>query len=183
MLVVATLGMALNGSLLALKMWMDSQPLQPEAIAPAALPEDVPQDAPSRERRAARQGSGAKVPRFCTPGGGEKVQMSLHAAFHPGCQDGQCALGAEHNLNVYGVVLHVATDVARTFLMAVAGGLLKAGVFKNSAYVDAICAWMIAGCVTLGSVWMLGAACRGPDQPPAGWKGRGAQGEASYGAA
>lgn len=183
MLVVAALGMALNGSLLAVKMWMDSQP---DEVALAGAPEDVPQVAPVRERRTPRRGSGAKVPRFCTPGGGSDVRLSLHAAFHPGCHDGQCAIqscGVEHNLNVYGVVLHVATDVARTFLMVIAGALLKAGVFVNSAYVDAICAWMIAGCVTLGSVWMLGVACHSGDLPPASLKGLGAKGEASYGAA
>jgi len=59
----------------------------------------------------------------------------------------------------------------------IAGALLKAGVFKNSAYVDAICAWMIAGCVTLGSVWMLGIACRSVEQPSANLKGFSAKGE------
>jgi Co/Zn/Cd efflux system component len=194
MLVVAALGMALNGSLLALKMWMGSRPSSPDAAPnaplpegpPAPLPEDVPQDAPARDRRAPRKGSGARVPRVSTPGGGSDMRLSLHDAFHPGCRNGQCAIpgcGAEHNLNEYGVVLHVATDVARTFLMVIAGALLKAGVFKNSAYVDAVCAWMIAGCVTLGSVWMLGIACRSVEQPSANLKGFSAKGEVSYGAA
>merc|ERR1719188_87214 len=182
---------------------MNSQP----SVCPPCPPEGVPKGSSSgppedssldaraqrllsapkegRERQDRRPGAGArKTPRPQPPGGAaDDLQAGLHEAglhdaLHPGCQDGHCA-AREQNLNVSGVVLHVGSDVARTLLMFVTGALLRAGVLKNSAAVDAVCSCLIAGCVTLGCAWMLGKACRPLEQPSANVEGRGATGSVS----
>jgi len=184
MMVVAALGFALNGGLLALRSWMQEQQ-PPEPPEPPEPPAALPRQS---SRRSAANKAPAKT-RFCTPGKGSEMSKSLHAVFHPGClghgEDG-CSIqscNAGHNLNLYGVVLHVASDVARTLLMFIAGALVRGGIFRNSAAVDAVCSCLIAGCVTLGSLWLIGAVCRPVQQPGDAGLGSAAKGEVAYGTA
>lgn len=180
MLVVAGLGMVLNGGMLGLKMWMNSQPnVCPPCPTPkcdnsldaraqrlldaregksGCPPSCQPKD--ERERQNLRPGAGAgQTPRPQPSASATDVQPGLHDMIHPGCQGGSCG-SREQNLNVSGVVLHVGSDVVRTLLMFITGALLRAGVLRNSAAVDAVSSCLIAGCVTLGCAWMLGRACK-----------------------
>jgi len=93
----------------------------------------------------------------------------LHMAFHPGCSHGTCNHGhaaaspltddksEEHvtNLNVYGALLHVATDVLRSMIIFVAGILVQIGVLKDAAWADAVCALFVGFFVILGSAAMI----------------------------
>lgn len=172
MMVVAGLGFVMNGTLLALRGWLQQEMEGPAVLAapPAPEPPAAPIRQSARRQASAAQKAQQKAPRFCVPSkasSGQSLRQSLHAAFHPGClghgEDDSCSVqgcSIGHNLNLYGVVLHVGSDVARTLLMFVAGAMVRAGLFKNSAAVDAVCACFIAGMVTLGSVWLLGVACR-----------------------
>mmetsp|Transcript_110385 Transcript_110385/g.293205 ORF Transcript_110385/g.293205 Transcript_110385/m.293205 type:complete len:347 (-) Transcript_110385:77-1117(-) len=146
MLIVASLGVCMNLALL----WLHSH-LSRGSEGEEALERASPRAAgrsPARGGRPRRAG----------------VRFSLHAALHPGCQ-GDCQspetplLASEgQNLNVYGVLLHVCTDVVRTLLMLVVGVLVRRGILLDAPRVDAICAIVICGCVVLGSAWLLRTA-------------------------
>lgn len=97
-----------------------------------------------------------------------RMQM-LHDAFHPGCRDpgcddSSCAKGDEvpsswsANLNVYGALLHLATDVIRSIVVLVAGVLVQSGLLKDAARTDAICALVVGFCVFAGSAAFLGSS-------------------------
>lgn len=147
MLIIACLGLAMNLSLLLLSVWMH------HGHASETLTSDSETSPRSRSPRKKRDRL------RCLPGPPEK--LSLHGAFHPGCQ-GTCSTGTGPNLNLYGVILHVGTDVLRTLLMLVVGALVQCRVLgSNLAKVDAICAFAVCGCVLLGSVYLVRSAIVG----------------------
>jgi Co/Zn/Cd efflux system component len=97
----------------------------------------------------------------------------LHMAFHPGCSHGSCNHGGRTalspstsdkseerttNLNVYGALLHVATDVFRSLVIFVAGILIQIGILRDAAWADAVCAILVGCCVILGSAAMMRVA-------------------------
>jgi len=144
-LVVACLGACLNLSLL----WVHSK------MSSNGHVEDATQGRGGRRRREETDNHGTG-----------SLKLSLHAVLHPGCgsctstsSDTQAAQG--QNFNVYGVLLHVCTDVVRTLLLVVVGVLVRCGVLKDADRVDAISSIIICGCVTLGSVWLFRAAFAG----------------------
>lgn len=168
MMIVAFLGLALNATLLFAHFWIKrggdgsaeaDGPAPPPPVpvaASAATGVRVAVDGREAQRQARRMNR--KKKERCLP------TFSMHAAFHPGCQDGNCdaekmSSGEQPNLNVYGVILHVGTDVARTMLMLIVGLLVQCKVLgSNFVKVDAYCAFAICCCVVLGSAWLLGAA-------------------------
>lgn len=118
-----------------------------------------------------------KVPSPPVPNGGRErprrfknppLQM-LHDVFHPGCRDpgcndSSCGEGDEApsswsaNLNVYGALLHLATDVIRSIVVLVAGLLVQGGLLKDAARADAVCALVVGFCVLAGSAAFLGSS-------------------------
>jgi len=87
----------------------------------------------------------------------------LHTIFHPGC-DNQCMVtkgetgAADLNLNMYGVLLHLTTDVLRTFVMLVAGLLAISGTVSNR--LDSVASLVVGGCVLLGSLALVFVTCQ-----------------------
>mmetsp|Transcript_62390 Transcript_62390/g.193373 ORF Transcript_62390/g.193373 Transcript_62390/m.193373 type:complete len:345 (-) Transcript_62390:223-1257(-) len=160
MLVVAALGMCLNLALL----WLHSR-----------LSGGAPEPGKARVRSSCHRGQGRRAAGW---------RATLHSAFHPGCSRRcqsapGCAPEEVSNLNVYGVLLHVCTDVLRTLTMLVVGVLVRCGVLKNPVRVDACVAVFICACVLLGSLWLLRvvvsshgsaaatcAPCAAADPPP-----------------
>lgn len=62
---------------------------------------------------------------------------------------------AEDNLNVYGALLHVATDVLRSVIIFVAGSLMHSGLITDAFRADAICSLLVCACVACGSLPIL----------------------------
>lgn len=147
-----------------------AQPASPLEVPPPPLPPPPSAEASTsrRERRPrAKQGWSSTT--------------VLHMAFHPGCCSqavhgdasdrgatfsstpaaGQgdalqeAASSPVQNLNVYGALLHVATDVVRSIVIFVAGVLVLCGVLPDAGRADAICAFVVGGCVLLGSAAMV----------------------------
>jgi Co/Zn/Cd efflux system component len=141
MTIIACLGLAVNATLLI---------VQRSCISKA----ESPAQEVHSPRAARRKDTQARTKRWkCIP------NISLHQAFHPGCQDSKCAGQGESNLNLYGVILHVGTDVLRTALLLIIGILVQHGVLGgNLSKVDAICSFVILGFVVLGSGWLLASA-------------------------
>jgi len=118
-----------------------------------------------------------KVPSPLVPNGGRerprrsrnsRLQM-MHDAFHPGCRDQgcndpSCEKGDEApsswsaNLNAYGALLHLATDVIRSIVILFAGLLVEGGLLKDAARADAVCALVVGFCVFAGSAAFLGSS-------------------------
>jgi Co/Zn/Cd efflux system component len=107
-----------------------------------------------------------------------KKQMAfLHQAFHPNCNDADCSAShnitsvpapdasnseivekEESNLNLYGAVLHLLTDVLRSLVILVVALLVEFGVIRDAPSADAICAIAVSLCIILGCVPLLRAA-------------------------
>lgn len=68
------------------------------------------------------------------------------------------AAGDEDNLNLYGAVLHLLTDVLRSVVILVVGILVQLGVIRDSASADAVCALVVSACILLGSLALLRTA-------------------------
>lgn len=64
----------------------------------------------------------------------------------------------EDNLNLYGALLHLFTDVLRSVVIFVAGVLVQCGAVRNPAKTDAICALIVSACVVAGSAALLRGA-------------------------
>jgi Co/Zn/Cd efflux system component len=152
MLIFSCFSTAVNATLLAARyVGPLAPPDQPSELQPLLAsgvqppPPPVPSGGRGRPRRGRNRG----------------MQM-LHDAFHPGCQDPGCnddncerGDGANSswsaNLNVYGALLHLATDVIRSIVVLVAGLLLQGGLVRDAARADAVCALVVGFCVFAGS--------------------------------
>lgn len=158
MLVFSCFSTAVNATLLAARyvgpLAPPDQPseLQPLLAPGAPPPPPVPSGGRGRPRR----------------GRNPRMQM-LHDAFHPGCRDPgctdyNCEKGDEAswsaNLNVYGALLHLATDVIRSIVVLVAGLLLQGGLVRDAARADAVCALVVGFCVFAGSTAFVGSSLR-----------------------
>jgi Co/Zn/Cd efflux system component len=108
----------------------------------------------------------------------------LHQAFHPSCDLANCPIGSEAevaaspdsstdgiersgastreetNLNLYGAVLHLFTDVLRSVVILAVGLLVELGVIRDAGYADAICAIVVSICIVVGSLALLRAAAK-----------------------
>lgn len=62
------------------------------------------------------------------------------------------------NLNLYGAVLHLITDVLRSLVILVVAILVQLGVLRDAPTADAICAVAVSACILLGSVPLLRTA-------------------------
>eukprot|EP00450_Noctiluca_scintillans_P039566 CAMPEP_0194477542 /NCGR_PEP_ID=MMETSP0253-20130528/1264_1 /TAXON_ID=2966 /ORGANISM="Noctiluca scintillans" /LENGTH=358 /DNA_ID=CAMNT_0039316539 /DNA_START=21 /DNA_END=1097 /DNA_ORIENTATION=- len=80
----------------------------------------------------------------------------LHSVFHPGCRE--CLTGlreqVDENLNVYGVLLHLAADVLRTLVMLITG-IVGFTVARGVEHLDPIASLVVGGCVLMGSIGLL----------------------------
>jgi len=137
-------------------------PDQDSELQPLLAPNVPTPVAPAGRRERPRRGRNPQQPTR------PRLQM-LHDAFHPGCRDpgcddSGCEKGGEApsswsaNLNVYGALLHLATDVIRSIVVLVAGVLVQSGLLKDAARTDAICALVVGFCVFAGSAAFLGSS-------------------------
>mmetsp|Transcript_41504 Transcript_41504/g.96566 ORF Transcript_41504/g.96566 Transcript_41504/m.96566 type:complete len:420 (-) Transcript_41504:136-1395(-) len=79
----------------------------------------------------------------------------VHQIVHPGCgrRDGQGA--QEHNLNVFGAVLHLVADVLRSVAILIVAIFIQMGWVSDPADADAVCALFVAAFVLLGSLTLF----------------------------
>lgn len=111
----------------------------------------------------------------------------LHQAFHPSCSDADCPVDGkatsnpyhpdngvdppgskadfgvafaddQSNLNLYGAVLHLITDVLRSLVILVVALLVQLGIIRDAPTADAMCAIAVSICILCGSVALLRAA-------------------------
>lgn len=59
------------------------------------------------------------------------------------------------NLNVYGAMLHLATDVLRSVVVFTAGLLIVLGVLHDPEHTDSVCALLVGVCVLAGSAMLI----------------------------
>lgn len=169
MLVFSCVSTAVNAALLAARYVGPLAPPdspQPEDQSEECMPcLEPPELTPEVPAPPVPESTGPERPR---KGRRSRAKM-LHMAFHPGCQcysepgreEDEAPPPWAANLNVYGAVLHLATDVARGVLVLVVGLLLQAGLLKDVARADAQCALLVAACVFAGSAALLGTALSG----------------------
>lgn len=79
----------------------------------------------------------------------------VHTIVHPGCQHGNGKKEPQHNLNVFGAVLHVVADVLRSVAILVVAILIQTGWVQDPADADAVCALFVAAFVILGSLTLI----------------------------
>eukprot|EP00928_Gymnodinium_smaydae_P024138 TRINITY_DN19631_c0_g1_i1.p1 TRINITY_DN19631_c0_g1~~TRINITY_DN19631_c0_g1_i1.p1 ORF type:complete len:515 (+),score=42.16 TRINITY_DN19631_c0_g1_i1:59-1603(+) len=107
--------------------------------------------------------------------------QSLHMMFHPACTLENCpiddpsagrkedaasatrAKGVQEanidveegvNLNLHGALLHLITDIVRSIVILVTGGLVLSGKVRDSVKADAACAIVVGSCVIIGALAM-----------------------------
>merc|ERR1719387_1478848 len=123
---------------------------------------------PAEEQGAADVTRPPDEPELCDPcppsqGPRRGATRWLHAVFHPGCVDGECAAtgvardrsrspsscaeaqqrpatsaSMTHSLNVYGALLHLGTDVLRNVIVFITGVMIATGVLADGAKADAV---------------------------------------------
>jgi len=109
-------------------------------------------------------------------GSGDAAEVSATTSLPaPLLQPGSSAPSAEHaeNLNVHGALLHLLTDVIRSFVILGAGVLVQCGAFADAARADALCALLVSACVVAGSLALLRSAFAAlcPARPSGGGAG------------
>mmetsp|Transcript_42306 Transcript_42306/g.122326 ORF Transcript_42306/g.122326 Transcript_42306/m.122326 type:complete len:88 (-) Transcript_42306:61-324(-) len=83
---------------------------------------------------------------------------------------------------MYGVFMHLATDMVRNVVMAVLGVLARCGALKSPDMVDAICSVIICVMVSIGCFWLVAIAFPALDCSCFGSRGMGEVPATSYGA-
>lgn len=151
--------------------------------APHAAVEHVPPPPPPPPPPAVAEGDRGRLAarreqrRLRPPPAPREKLAWLHAAFHPGCdlsggcQSSSCgppagaatatvpeATQAEENLNVYGALLHLVTDVLRSVVIFVAGVLVQCKLLGDAERADAACSLVVSACVVCGSAALLRGA-------------------------
>lgn len=132
--------------------------------AGAALPKEI-----SRSSTATTLSDAGLPPKGASNSSQSKINF-LHGIFHHrGCachnvssqgeDDAPSSSGAssstETSLNMYGAMLHIATDVIRSVVILFAGILVLCGVFSNPFKADAVAAVIVGICVILGSADLI----------------------------
>jgi len=140
-------------------------PCLPAAATPAQIPVQVERSSGSTQK--SQEKSARRTAQIAW----------LHQAFHPSCKDADCAApktgdgsaaeasmddsadtDEKSNLNLYGAVLHLLTDVLRSLVILVVGMLVQIGFISDAASADAICAIIVSICILVGSLALLRSA-------------------------